>query len=808
MEFTIQTEGTATVVKASGMLAGSILPEQREQLFSAIKPGCQIIFDFAGVDGASGLGGRQLLLLVRHIHAVGGSVSVRGTSEKLTAISEASGFHELFRRTPQAPIARVAVPLTPRTDAYPTHAYGGFGLRPGFPMPLGATPVSQGINFAVFSRHATTCTLVLSHFNRREQPVEIPFPPEFRIGDVFAMTVFGLDPEDVEYGYRMDGPFNPGDGHRFDRQAVLLDPMTRMIVGRETWGTPRPPATMPLLGRITPEDYDWEGDHPLGLPFEDLVIYEVHVRGFTRSETSGVKFPGTFAGLREKIPYLVDLGINCVELLPIFEFDEREFDRINPLTGQTIVNYWGYSTLAFFAPKAGYAATGALGLQADELKTLVKELHRNGIEMILDVVFNHTAEGGDGGPTLSFRGLDNRTYYMLTPSGEYYNFSGCGNTLNCNHPVVRDFVLGCLRHWVSEFHIDGFRFDLASILGRAPDGTPLANPPLLEALAMDPVLGRTKLIAEAWDAGGLYQVGSFPGYGRWAEWNGKYRDCVRRFLKGDGSQVSELASRVLGSPDLYAGRGPTASINFVACHDGFTLFDLVSYNDKHNEANGEQNRDGGNDNHSWNCGAEGPTSDPDIQRLRCRQVKNALTVLLVSQGVPMLLMGDEVGRTQQGNNNAYCHDSPLTWMDWTLVERNAELFRYCKHLIAFRKQHPALRHPHHVGQPAGGEMLQVVWHGTRPWQADWSASGRVLSFTLHGKANGQHDIIHVMFNAYWEPLPFELPAPPGGNRWHLFANSGTSPPEDVFEPGREPPLPDQGSLSVSGRSAVVLVARP
>jgi glycogen operon protein len=397
---------------------------------------------------------------------------------------------------------------------------------------------------------------------------------------------------------------------------------------------------------------------------------------------------------------------------------------------------------------------------------------------------------------------------MLTPDGKFYNFSGCGNTFNCNHPVVRDFVVSCLRYWVVEYHVDGFRFDLASILGRDVDGTPLPNPPLLEALAMDPVLGKTKLIAEAWDAGGLYQVATFPANGRWAEWNGRYRDCLRRFLKGDMGQVGDMAQRLLGSPDLYLGRGPSASINFVTCHDGFTLADLVSYNHKQNETNGEENRDGTADNQSWNCGVEGPTDDPQILALRRRQIKNALTMLLLSQGVPMLLMGDEVERSQLGNNNAYCHDSPLSWLDWSLQERNAELFRFCQQLIAFRRQHPALRQRHHAGFRTGdGETLQVIWHGTRACVPDWAPHSRVLACQLCGSGRVGVDVIYVAMNMYWEPLGFELPWPPPGQRWHLFANTALAPPADIWEPGREPPLEEQRQVLLEGRAIIVLVAR-
>ncbi|MEM7738201.1 MAG: alpha-amylase family glycosyl hydrolase, partial [Deinococcota bacterium] len=530
-----------------------------------------------------------------------------------------------------------------RIDYYPTHTHEGYKLRTGHPLPFGANVVSGGVNFSIFSRHAWSCSLVLFEKGAPKPMVEIPFPEEFRIGNTYAMIVFDLDPETIEYGYRMDGPFDPDAGHRFDVNKVLMDPYAKVIGGRDVWGTqPDWNAAYPHRARLAFDDFDWEGDRPLELPPEDLVIYEAHARGLTKHPSSGVKHPGTFASLREKIPYLKELGINCLELLPIYEFDEFEHSRENPETGEMLMNYWGYSTVGFFAPKAGYAATGKLGMQVDELKALIKDLHKNGIEILLDVVFNHTAEGNEHGPTISFKGLDNQIYYMLTPEGYYYNFSGTGNTLNCNNPVVRDMVIDCLRYWAAEYHIDGFRFDLAAILGRDPWGAPLSNPPLLESLAHDPILAKCKLIAEAWDAGGLYQVGSFPSYGRWAEWNGKYRDTARKFLKGDEGQAGEMAQALMGSPNLYGQRGATASINFITCHDGFTLHDLVSYNDKHNWANGEDNRDGSNDNLSWNCGIEGDTDDPDVLALRNRQMKNAMVMLLMSQGVPMLLMGDEV----------------------------------------------------------------------------------------------------------------------------------------------------------------------
>jgi glycogen operon protein len=799
-----RTSGGDTILELQGKLDSSLSAEIREEALALAQPGCRLVLDLSGLEDVSPTGVRMLLMFFRRVRAEGGTVSVRGASPRLLEVAEAAGYLPLFQKAaPATPVPARAV--VGRIDAYPTETIAGYAVRPGSPTPFGATLVPNGVNFAVYSRHATACTLVLFEAGNKKPLAEIPFPAAFRVGNVFAMTVFDLDVDNLEYGYRMEGPFEPLIGHRFDPTKVLLDPMARTVCGRGVWGVaPEPSEQYPYRARITPEDFDWEGDTPLHLPFEDLVIYEMHVRGFTQSPTSGVKHPGTFAGLREKIPYLKELGVNCVELLPIFEFDETENGRVNPHTGERLCNYWGYNTVAFCAPNAGYAATGQYGFQADECKALIKELHKSGIEVILDVVFNHTAEGNEHGPAISFRGLDNQTYYMLTPEGFYYNFSGCGNTFNCNNPVVRNFVVESLRHWVAEYHIDGFRFDLASILGRAPNGAPLNNPPLLELLAGDPILGKTKLIAEAWDAGGLYQVGCFPAYGRWAEWNGKFRDCVRKFLKGDEGQVGEMAARLVGSPDLYHGRGAAASINFVTCHDGFTLADLVAYNEKHNLDNGEGNCDGANDNHSWNCGAEGPTHDPNILALRRRQIKNALAMLFVSQGVPMLLMGDECGQTQQGNNNTYCQDSPLAWLDWDLVNENAELLRFCRLMIQFRKQHPAVRHAQHPGQGAP----EVNWHGTRAWRADWSPGNRVVAFHRIAHAGDGMDVIYVALNMHWESLEFELPSPPtAGAKWHVLANTALPSPEDIYEPGREPPLTDQTKICVGGRSIMILIAR-
>ena len=813
MSVRVYRSGTKTVVELSGRLGANLPPEIEDDLLALVQPGSELEVDASQLGDLTAGGLRTLLLLHRRILQVGGRVSVLGASRQAYDVLEAIGFLHMAQREQERLGPTPGSPGPRRIDIYPTHQHGTFHLGQGFPLPYGSLclPGSNSVNFSVFSRYADNCTLVLFERGSKQPMVEIPFPPEFRIGHVFTMIVFGLDPDRIEYGFRIEGPFAPELGMRFDHSQILLDPFAHAVGGRDVWGSlPDSHESFPFRARLAPDDFDWEDDRHPAIPTEDLIIYERHVRGFTRHESSGVKYPGTFAAIREKIPYLKRLGVNCIELMPIFEFDEFENSRVDPKTGTQLMNYWGYSTLGFFAPKAGFAATGRFGLQTDELKALVKELHRNGIEVILDVVFNHTAEGNEHGPTISFRGLDNKTYYMLTPDGHYLNFSGCGNTLNCNHPVVRDMVVDCLRYWVAQYHIDGFRFDLASILGRDVNGIPLHNPPLLETLAHDPILANCKLIAEAWDAAGLYQVGNFPSYGRWAEWNGQYRDCVRKFLKGDAGQVRDMAHRLMGSPDLYADRGPSASVNFVTCHDGFTLKDLVSYDLKHNEANGEDNRDGGNDNESWNCGAEGPTSNPEIQALRLRQQKNALTILMVSQGVPMILMGDEFGRTQRGNNNAYCHDNDLSWVDWGLQEQNADFARFSQAIIAFRKRHPALRYPLHPGDRGTGRYLEATWHGPVAWQPDWSHDSRTLAFMLRGAEDEptHEDVLFVALNSHWTTQSFGVPTPPPGKRWHVAVNTGLEAPHDIWPEGEEPVLSDPRYILVRDRSVMVLIARP
>jgi glycogen operon protein len=637
----------------------------------------------------------------------------------------------------------------------------------GVALPLGATPIEDGINFAVFSKHATHAWLSLFRPGRDHPFHEIPLDPGAnRTGQIWHIWLSGL-PRDVLYAWRMDMRPNPNPAiHRFDPSAYLLDPYARVLAGGEKWGV----AARRLCG-LPRDHFDWRGDRPLNTPLAETVIYELHVRAFTRHPSSGVSAPGTYLGLTEKIPYLKELGVTAVELMPVYEFEEADTDRVNPLTGERLLNLWGYHPIGFFAPNSAYGSRQEPGSSLNEFKEMVRAFHDAGIEVILDVVFNHTAEGDERGPTLSFRGLDNSVYYLLDANGRYLNFSGCGNTLNCNHPVVRTLIGDCLRYWVMEMHIDGFRFDLASILGRGKTGEPLPDPPLLERLAYDPVLANTKLIAEAWDAAGLYQVGTFPAWGRWAEWNGRYRDDVRRFVRSDAGLVPALAERLKGSPDLYArsGRQAQHSINFVTCHDGFTLADLVSYNHKHNEANGEDNRDGANENFSWNCGVEGPTSDPDILALRRRQMRNFLILLFASGGVPMVLAGDEFGRTQRGNNNAYCQDNEIGWVDWRLAETNKDLLEFVRSLIDFRKRRRLFSQIDWEPSP-GAEQTEILFHGTRLHQPDWSFDSRSLAM----EARWRNERVFLIANAYWEPLEFELPPDTG---WKAaFYSGGTVPP--------------------------------
>ena len=685
----------------------------------------------------------------------------------------------------------------------------GERAKRGVPLPLGVTVRRHGVNFSVFSRHATSCTLVLFKPEAEDPYVEIPLDPlANRTGQVWHVFIEGLD-AGVQYGYRFDMQPNPDPRlHRFDSSKVLLDPYALALSNGGSWGEFKPGARPYRNGLVVENYFDWEHDRPLNVPLVDSIIYELHVRSFTQSPTSGVSHPGTFAGLIEKIPYLKKLCVTAVELLPVNEFEESDTDRVNPFTGQPLMNLWGYQSTAFFAPNAAYSSNPDDGEQVREFKEMVRAFHQAGIEVILDIVFNHTAEGDEQGPTWSFRGIDNSTYYILERgTGKYENFSGCGNTVNCNNPVVRDFIVDCLRYWVMDMHIDGFRFDLASILGRGQDGSVLKNPPLLESLAYDPVLANTKLIAEAWDAGGLYQVGSFPSWGRWAEWNGIFRDDIRKFVKGDAGMTSPLATRLLGSPDLYltSAREPYHSINFVTCHDGFTLSDLVSYNEKHNLENGESNADGTNANYGWNCGAEGPTDDKAINQLRLQQQKNFAAILLIAHGVPMILAGDEMGRTQRGNNNAYCQDNEISWIDWRLAETNAGLLRFFQLMIAFRKRCRLLRRDSFGFNGEGG--FHVTWHGVKRGRPDWGTPSRSLAMQLTQLQDGDaREDLFVIANSHYTDLEFELPQI-GQQEWFRVVDTAQASPLDIAEDGQEFPLLSQESFMVRARSVVVLAGK-
>ena len=683
----------------------------------------------------------------------------------------------------------------------PIDTVNGFQIRPGFFREFGAFAIPGGVNFTIHSHGATSCELLLFHRKAEEPYAVIPFPESYRIGFCYSMIVFDLDIEEFEYAYRLDGPYDEKKGLRFDKNQILLDPYARAVTGQSQWGHVNN-AQHGYRARVVHSNFDWGGQRHHSIPMEDLIIYELHVRGFTMDESSGVEHRGTFEGLREKIPYLKELGINAVELMPIFEFDEMRDVRL--IDENELIDFWGYNPVSFFAPNTSYCSSMEYNREGLELKTLIKDLHDNGIEVILDVVFNHTAEGNEFGPCFSFKGFDNNIYYMLTPDGHYYNFSGCGNTLNCNHPVVRDMILECLRYWVIEYRVDGFRFDLASILGRNDDGTPLSQPPLLRSLAFDSILGNVKLIAEAWDAGGLYQVGSFPSWKRWAEWNGRYRDDMRRFLKGDDLLAQTAAARITGSPDLYdpAYRGGNASVNFLTCHDGFTLSDLYSYNQKHNEANGWGNTDGADDNNSWNCGVEGETDDPAILALRMRLMKNACAVLLCSRGTPMFLSGDEFADTRYGNNNPYCQDNLISWLDWSLLKKNKDLFDFFQYMIQFRKDHPVIRkdlEPSYLGIPA------MSIHGLTPDETNFSGDSHVVCvrFAGYNEATQEEDLVYLSVNAGWYPVTLILPELPEKYEWKVAVNTG-DPTRQFFHKDLMPDV--KSKIFLGERSVIIFIA--
>lgn len=691
------------------------------------------------------------------------------------------------------------------TGLLPLDVVEGFKIRPGFFRMYGACVASNGVSFTINSHGATRCTLLLFKPQAPKPYARIPFPDSYRIGDTYSMLVYDIKPDEFEYAFSFDGPYEPAKGLLFNEENVLLDPYSRAVTGQRKWGEkPEGGKDFEYRARVVKSSFDWGNIKQLEQPFEDIVIYEIHVRGYTKDKSSGVSAPGTFAGLKDKIPYLKDLGINAVELMPIFEFDEMESARV--VDGVQLYNYWGYNTVSFFAPNTSYAFNEEHNHEGDELKSLIKALKENGIEVILDVVFNHTAEGNEMGPCFSFKGIDNNVYYMLTPDAHYYNFSGCGNVMNCNHPVVRNFIIDCLRHWAIEYRVDGFRFDLASILGRDQNGAPMANPPILESLAFDPVLGKMKLIAEAWDAGGLYQVGSFPSWNRWAEWNGRYRDDMRSFLKGDDGMAGNAITRITGSRDLYSpeSRGHKASVNFLTCHDGFTLYDLYSYNEKHNEKNGWNNTDGDNNGHSWNCGAEGETDDPNVNGLRRRLIKNAFAALLCSRGPAMFFAGDEFCNTQFGNNNAYCQDNIISWLDWSRLEEFKEIHDFVRHMIQFRKEHPILRK---MTKPSSCQFPEISVHNGTPFNASTDYKTKLIGIMYAGRneEDTEDDIVFYCMNAYWEPLVMQLPVLPNGKHWHVDTNTNAEyfDGEDFTE---KTELLGVNTIRVPARTTIILVA--
>jgi isoamylase len=698
------------------------------------------------------------------------------------------------------PVARAAAPFT---------------IEPGRAHPHGAVPDAEGVNFSLFTQRGTAVQLLLFDEHDDPEPVQVIDLHSHRnkTFHFWHCYVRGLRPG-AHYAYRVDGPQDlHGHGDRFNPNKVLIDPYahgnTLDLWDRGRACGPEDNVTTSMRSVVINLDgYDWEGDRPLNRPMRETLIYEMHVGGFTRSETSGVANPGTFAGVIEKIPYLQDLGITAVELLPVCQFDHNEGLRDSPVDGSELRNFWGYSTVGFFAPHHGYCVSPDAGSHIREFRDMVKALHKAGIEVILDIVFNHTSEGNHMGPTIHFKGLDNDIYYYLVGNDRQYymDYSGCGNTVDCNHPITDRMIVSCLHFWVNDMHVDGFRFDEGSILARGEDGAPMEHPPVVWHIELSESLADTKIIAEAWDAAGLYQVGYFPGY-RWAEWNGRYRDDIRRFVKGDGGMLGQIASRIAGSSDMYQSSGhlPTNSVNFITAHDGFTLNDLVSYNEKHNEANGEGNNDGANDNNSWNCGAEGATDDRSVQRLRAQQIKNFTAIQMLSQGTPMFVAGDEHRRTQGGNNNAYCQDNAISWIDWDLAASNKDMFRFFREMIALRKRHGILqRDEFFTGASNARGLSDISWHGTRLGQAEWdNPEARTLAFTLAGPDDGED--LHVMLNMGWITADFELPQV-DRRSWSRVVDTSLASPNDIRSAGEEVKI-DGSSYLVNGRSVVVLVGR-
>lgn len=709
-------------------------------------------------------------------------------------------------------------------------------IQNGMPLGLGAIITPEGVNFSIYSKDATRVELCLFESETTKKPFQIIEldPVENRTGDIWHVLVCGAK-EGALYLYKVDGPYEPTKGLRFNANKYLFDPYAKAFTNGSVFrsynnqhqhgfslnegGELQDLSDFPKCVVVS-DEFDWEGDRPLNYPLEKTIIYETHLKGFTASPTSGVgkSSAGTYKGFSQKAAYLKDLGVTSVELLPIFEFDENENANINPKTGDNLVNYWGYSTIGFFAPKTSYSADKTPGGSVKEFKQMVKDLHKAGIEVILDVVYNHTAEGNERGYAFEFRGLQNDVYYSLPQNDKQYymNFSGCGNSMNCNHPVVAQFILDSLRYWVLNMHVDGFRFDLASILTRAPNGMPIAYemPSVTAAISADPILSKTKIIAEPWDCSGLYQLGGFPAgdNNRWSEWNGRFRDDIRRFIRGDENSATAAATRIAGSSDCYnhSGRKPTASINFITAHDGFTLNDLVTYNYKHNEENGEQNRDGSDDNLSYNHGFEGECTNPKIQNLRLKKIKNFLIYLFVSQGVPMMLGGDEMRRTQGGNNNAYCQDNQISWIDWSLAKQNEGLVRFTSNLIALRKNHPVFSRTKFFSDNYDRlSAPEIAWYDMNAKNPDWTKQSRFLGFKLNGSVSDSvtDNDFYIATNTDIYDLTITLPALPNGKKWYLVADTALPSPEDIFESGKEDLLREQRRYVLISGATVVLLGK-
>ncbi len=656
-----------------------------------------------------------------------------------------------------------------RIDEFPTHELNGIKYRVGRAMPFGAEVMSDNIvNFSVYSKDATGCELLLYNLGEKEPFFTFEFTDEFRIGNVYAVMIFDIDWENIEYGYRFDGPNDYAKGYRFDKTQIVLDPYAKLVSGRDNWHERSyPDDKFQHRGRIIRDDFKWDGDKPLEIPMKDLIIYEIHVRGFTKDKSSGVKRAGTFAGVIEKIPYLKELGVNCLEIMPIFEFEEFLPGRPD----DEFCNYWGYVTYNYFSPKAGYSYSGSMGLASDELKNMIKQLHKNGIEVILDIVFNHTGEYDD---YISFRGVDNRTYYVMDDNGDYANYTGCGNTVNCNNPIVRNFIMDSLRYWVSNYHVDGFRIDEAPIFARGEDGKPMVCPPLVDTLANDPILNRTKFISEGWDGDGLYTIGSFPK--GWADWNPRTRDTIKRFVKGMDDNGPALISSIEGSPDMFPNGTPDSSVNYITSHDGFTLYDTVSYSRAYNEINPFTSGMDNFDNCSWNCGVEGETNDPAVQELRVRQMKNHIALLLLSRGVPMILSGDEFANTQKGNNNAFALDNEVSWLQWDRLKKFKDLHEFVRTMIAFRKEHPVLRKGDYFSGYNSSGYPELSWHSETPWKFDRSRPFLTFAFMYSEPAadfgTKKDCFIYCAVNSHWEEHTFGLPIIPEGMEWRIIAYTG------------------------------------